>query len=109
MTNEQQNLMKELGQAIEANGFTFLRFMNCETIAVYCLANKVDHTIEIVETYRNNGTSENKSCYIEVVKWYKMGGGSIIERIKINQKDGQKKRQNAINKIVNAYYNSITK
>jgi len=122
-TQEQANLLNEVIEALKAKGLLLHHYMNAGSIAVMVM-NESDYekrpyercgfkgydiygiTCEVQETYRSNGTSENKSVYINVIKW-EQSTGHGIERIKISQKDGTKKRDNAINKVVTAYLNAV--
>ena len=120
-TQEPENLLNEVIEALKAKGALLHHYTNAGSIAVMVM-NESDYelrpyerygfkgndlygiTYHVEETYKHNGSSENKSVYICVIKW-EQSTGHQIERVKISQKDGTRKRENAINKVVNAYIN----
>lgn len=122
-TQEQANLLNEVIEALKNKGAILHHYTNAGSIAVMVM-NESDYekrpyerygfkgydiygiTYHVEETYKHNGSSENKSVYIQVIKW-EQSTGHQIERVKISQKDGQKKRDNAINKVVTAYLNAV--
>jgi len=127
MTNEQKQFQNELKQAIQqvCPVLTFEKEVNCgDVIELADPENYIRHeevkksyfgdrdtwtdvwyegiTLNIEETWRSNGTNENKSFYLRVLKWNRHSG-SVLFRVKISQKDSLKKRERLINETVNAY------
>ena len=126
MTNEQLQLVKELKNELISRGFE----VYADNENAVCLVRNGDYeieedkfysnyakkeltithlngyTINVNEVYRNNGTDENKSARINVYK-NKRSSAWVLESVKISQKDGARKRQNAINKIVEAYEQAV--
>ena len=128
MTNEQLQLIQELKSELISRGFEvyndnyggngvklvkngdyevqkekfFSKFKNEELE----ITRFKGYSIIIGEVYRHNGTQENVSCFIRAVFWQN-NVGSTLKDVKISQKDGARKRQNAINKIVEAYKEAV--
>ena len=58
--------------------------------------------ITVQETYRNNGTAENQSIYIEVITWSGCSGRRLL-REKLYSKHGAKKTAAVLQKVLEAY------
>ena len=121
-TQDQENLLNKVIEGLKERGAKLHHFMNAGSIGVMIMDDN-DYekrpyerygfkgydiygiTYHVQETYRSNGTNENKSVYISVIKW-EQSTGHQIERIKISQNDGAKRFNNLLNKIVEAYIKS---
>ena len=75
-----------------------------EEVKGYSYTDFFGYTIGIRTVHRHNGTDENKSVDMEIVKWNR-GFGRRIAKERLNVNFSEKQIDNRINKIVEQYNN----
>lgn len=131
MTNEQTNLQNQLKETIqqilpeltivkEVNGGNIIELANPENYIKHELTREsyfrkgetvtdiwwTGITLNIEETYRSNGTEENKSFYLRVISWEQHSGTGLFS-VKIQQRFSENKKLRLINQAIQAYKEAV--